>query len=178
MQAYPPQLPSIHSQIPNQLYLPMIHKILDTSELTFANEIKRVGYLYEILSTLIEMQNTIRTIKKNQYDYSIDTYVDYALQYIKLNYDRIKVQDIADYIGINRSYLTSIFKKQLHVSPQEYLMRVPAGHCRPFSFPPHSLSIQEIATGIGYHNPLTFSKIFKQEFGVSPKHYRDEKRQL
>ncbi len=50
-----PQLPAIHSQIPNQLYLPMIHKILDTSELTFANEIKRVGYLYEILSTLIEM---------------------------------------------------------------------------------------------------------------------------
>jgi len=40
-----------------------------------------------------------------------------------------------------------------------------------------SLSIQEIATDIGYHNPLTFSKIFKQEFGVSPKHYREEKRQ-
>lgn len=38
-----------------------------------------------------------------------------------------------------------------------------------------SLSIQEIATDIGYHNPLTFSKIFKQEFGVSPKHYREEK---
>lgn len=171
-----PQLPAIHSQIPNQLYLPMIHKILDTSELTFANEIKRVGYLYEILSTLIEMQNTIRTIKKNQYDYSIDTYVDYALQYIKLNYDCIKVQDIADYIGINRSYLTTIFKKQLHVSPQEYLMRFRL-NIAANQLATTSLSIQEIATGIGYHNPLTFSKIFKQEFGVSPKHYREEKRQ-
>jgi len=153
----------------------MIHKILDTSELTFANEIKRVGYLYEILSTLIEMQNTIRTIKKNQYDYSIDTYVDYALQYIKLNYDCIKVQDIADYIGINRSYLTTIFKKQLHVSPQEYLMRFRL-NIAANQLATTSLSIQEIATGIGYHNPLTFSKIFKQEFGVSPKHYREEKR--
>jgi AraC family transcriptional regulator of arabinose operon len=154
----------------------MIHKILDTSELTFANEIKRVGYLYEILSTLIEMQNTIRTIKKNQYDYSIDTYVDYALQYIKLNYDSIKVQDIADYIGINRSYLTTIFKKQLHVSPQEYLMRYRL-NIAANQLATTSLSIQEIATDIGYHNPLTFSKIFKQEFGVSPKHYREEKRQ-
>ncbi len=166
--------PVIHSQIPNQLYLPMIQKILDTNQLTFANEIKRVGYLYEILSTLIELQGSLRSNRKNQYDYSIDTYVDYALQYIKLNYDHIRVQDIADYIGINRSYLTSIFKKQLHVSPKEYLMRFRlniAAH----QLKSTSQSIQEIATSIGYDNPLTFSKIFKQEYGVSPKHFREKK---
>lgn len=164
--------PVIQSQLPCRHYLPMIQKILDTNQLTFANEIKRVGYLYEILSTLIEMQSSLRT-NKNQYDYSRDTYVDYALQYIKLNYDHIKVQDIADYIGINRSYLTSIFKKQLEVSPQEYLMRFR------LNIAAHQLtattqSIQDIATHIGYENPLTFSKMFKQEYGVSPKHYREE----
>ncbi|MDF2889602.1 MAG: Helix-turn-helix domain, partial [Lacrimispora sp.] len=37
-------------------------------------------------------------------------------------------------------------------------------------------SVQEIATSIGYENPLTFSKIFKQEYGVSPRHYREEKK--
>ncbi|MEY8354459.1 helix-turn-helix domain-containing protein [Lachnospiraceae bacterium 54-53] len=167
--------PAIHSQTPNQLYLPMIQKILDTNQLTFANEIRRVGYLYEILSTLIDMQSSLRSSKKNQYDYSIDTYVDYALQYIKLNYDRIRVQDIADYIGINRSYLTSIFKKKLRVSPQEYLMRFRlniAAH----QLAATSQSIQEIATSIGYDNPLTFSKIFKQEYGMSPRHFREEKK--
>jgi len=167
--------PTVHSRIPNQNYLPMIQKILDTNQLTFANEIKRVGYLYEILSTLIEMQGSLRTNRKNQYDYSVDTYVDYALQYIKLNYDHIKVQDIADYIGINRSYLTSIFKKQLHVSPQEYLMRFRlniAAHLLTST----SLTIQEIATSIGYDNPLTFSKIFKQEYAVSPKHFREKEK--
>ncbi|WP_077613197.1 AraC family transcriptional regulator [Clostridium sp. Marseille-P2415] len=169
------ETPAIHSQIPNQLYLPMIRKILDTNQLTFANEIKRVGYLYEILSTLIEMQNSLRTSRKNQYDYSIDTYVDYALQYIKLNYDHIRVQDIADYIGINRSYLTSIFKKQLHVSPQEYLMRYRL-NIAVHRLTATSQSIQEIATSIGYDNPLTFSKIFKQEYGMSPRHFREEKK--
>lgn len=169
------QNPVSHSQTPNQHYLPMIQKILDTNQLTFANEIKRVGYLYEILSTLIEVQSSLRSSKRNQYDYSIDTYVDYALQYIKINYDHIRVQDIADYIGINRSYLTSIFKKKLNVSPQEYLLRFKLNiAAQQLSDTAHS--IQDIAGGIGYSNPLTFSKIFKQEYGISPKHFREEKR--
>lgn len=163
--------PTIRSPIPTQLYLPMIKKVLDTNQLTFANEIKRVGYLYEILSTLIEMQSTLKTSGK--YDYPIDTYVDYALQYIKINYDHIRVQDIADYIGINRSYLTSIFKKQLNVSPKEYLMRYRLGIAAS-QLSETTLSIQEIAVNIGYDNPLTFSKTFKQEYGVSPRRYREE----
>lgn len=168
------QTPVIHSQTPSQHYLPMIQKILDTNQLTFANEIKRVGYLYEILSTLIEVQSTLKNNKRNPYDYSIDTYVDYALQFIKMNYDHIKVQDIADYIGINRSYLTSIFKKQLHVSPQEYLLHFKLNIAAQ-QLSDTSRSIQDIADGIGYSNPMTFSKIFKQEYGVSPRHFREEK---
>lgn len=34
------------------------------------------------------------------------------------------------------------------------------------------MSIGEIAEKIGYENPLTFSKIFKNVYGVSPKNYR------
>lgn len=169
------ETPTIHSQIPSQVYLPLIQKILDLNQLTFFNEIRRVGYLYEILSSLIEMQSSLKTSRKKQYDYSIDTYVDYALQYIKLHYEHITVQDIADYIGINRSYLTSIFKKQLQVSPKEYLMRFKLNIAAK-QLTDTTMSIQEIATGIGYDNPLTFSKIFKQEYGISPRHYREEKR--
>ena len=58
----------------------MIQKVLDANELTFSNEIKRVGYLYEILSTLIEAQSST---KKNKYDYPSDTYLDYAIQFVR-----------------------------------------------------------------------------------------------
>ena len=36
------------------------------------------------------------------------------------------------------------------------------------------LSIREVAFRVGYDNPLTFSKMFKNAFGVSPKYYREE----
>lgn len=166
------ETPVVHSPIPNKVYIPMIQKILDTNELTFANEIKRVGYLYEIISTVIEAQSAIRK-EKNQYDYSSATYVDYALQYIKFNYDHIKVNDIAQYIGINRSYLTAIFKKQLHISPQEYLVSFRLKKAAEL-ITTTNMSIQDISARIGYENALTFSKMFKQTYGVSPKNFRNQ----
>ena len=162
--------PVITSAIPAKAYIPLVEKILDTNELTFANEIKRVGYLFEILSMLIEVQSAGKR-EKNQYDYSSDTYVEYALYYINNNYDHIMVHDIANYIGINRSYLASIFKKKLGISPQEYLVSFRLKKSAEM-LTNTTMSIQEIAEKVGYENPLTFSKMFKKSYGVSPKHYR------
>ena len=164
--------PVMTSTIPTKAYIPLIEKILDTNELTFANEIKRVGYLFEILSLLIEVQNAGKR-EKNQYDYSSDTYVEYAISYINNNYHHIKVHDIANYIGINRSYLTAIFKKKLGISPQEYLVTFRLKKAAEM-LTNTTMPIQDIAEKIGYENPLTFSKMFKQSYGLSPKHYRSE----
>nr|WP_243429203.1 helix-turn-helix domain-containing protein [Defluviitalea raffinosedens] len=162
--------PVITSAIPTKVYLPLVQKILDANELTYANEIKRVGYLFEILGILIEAQSALNR-NKNQYDYSSDAYIDYAMQYISLNYDHIKVSDIAKYIGINRSYLTHIFKKNLNISPQKYLLNYRLKKAAEL-IRTTNMSIQDIAVKVGYENPLTFSKMFKQVYGVSPKHYR------
>lgn len=166
--------PVIHSVTPNQRYLPVIKRILDANQLTIANEIRRVGYLYEILTALIDARSVSRLSGKTRYDYSSDTYFDYAIQYISSNYGRTNVQDIAHYVGINRSYLASIFKKKLQVSPREYLIRyrLNAAEQLLISTP---RSVQDIAEAVGYGNPLTFSKIFKQRYGASPKHFRDGK---
>ena len=162
--------PVIHSTVPVSTYTPMVQNILNTNHLTLANEIKRVAFLYEILSMLIEAQSAVRNAGGG-YDYSSDAYIDHALQYIKTNYNHIKVNDIANYVGINRSYLTSLFKKKLNVSPQQYLLNYRLTMSTKF-LKSTNMSITEIAETIGYDNPLTFSKIFKQTYGVSPQNYR------
>ncbi len=165
--------PVAASGIPTASYLPLIRKILDSNELTFTNEIKRVGYLFDIISTLIDAQNEKRN-KKNRYDYSSETYVEHALQYIAINYKQeIKVSDIADYVGINRSYLTTIFKKELNVSPQEYLINYRLGKAAKL-LETTQLPIKDIALETGYNNPLNFSKMFKNSYGKSPKTYREQ----
>ena len=162
--------PVIHSTIPVENYLPLIQSILETHHLTVANEIKQVGYLYEILAMLIEAESANKN-GMDRYDYSADAYIDYALQYIKFNYSTIKVNDIANYIGINRSYLTTLFKKKLNVSPQQYLVTFRLQKAAEL-LKTTNMNITEIADAIGYESPLTFSKMFKQTYGVSPLHYR------
>jgi AraC family transcriptional regulator of arabinose operon len=166
-----PEKPVATSAIPVKTYFPMVKKILDAYELTIANEIKRVGYLFEIIATLIEAQASLEKGKR-QYDYSSEAYVDYALQYIKTNYAHIKVNDIAKYIGINRSYFTSIFKKKMNMSPQDYLMNCRLKKAEEL-IKTTNLSFKEISETVGYENPLTFSKMFKQAYGCSPKSYRE-----
>ena len=59
----------------------------------------------------------------------------------------------------------------MDISPQEYLLsyRLEQGSRL---LRTTKMSVQEIAESIGYENPLTFSKMFKNAYGVSPKYYR------
>lgn len=162
--------PVIHSTIPTSSYTSLIQSILDANHLTVANEIKRVAYLYEILSMVIETQAASRNAD-GSYDYSGDAYVDYALQYIKVNYKTIKVGDIAAYVGIDRSYLTSLFKKNLNVSPQQYLISFKLSEAAKL-LKTTDLSVSEVAEAVGYDDSGNFSRVFKQTYGVTPQNYR------
>ena len=152
-------------------YSALVEEILAFPELTFANELKRTGLLFSIISLLISSYSSRCYGQSNHYDYSPKVYVAHALDYIHHNYSRLSINDLAREIGINRSYLTSIFKKSVGISPQEYLVkyRLDEGARR---LAESSSPIKDIAQEIGYDNPLTFSKIFKSRFGCSPQSYR------
>lgn len=156
-------------------FLGIIEEILNHHEITVANELTRTALLYQILALLVNSQNQ-NLEKQNKplpHDYSPDVYVDNALAYIHNHYTDAKVSDIASYIGITRSYLTHIFKQRMEISPQEYLLsyRLEQGSRL---LRTTGMSIQEIAEAIGYENPLTFSKMFKNVYGMSPKYYRQK----
>lgn len=154
-------------------FLSIIEKILNHHQLTVANELLRTAQLYETIALLVDSwnQKSGNPPHKNSYDYSPNIYVNSAVEYIHEHYSQINVSDIASYLGISRYYLSHIFKEKLHVPPQEYLlnyrMEQSARLLRTTGLP-----IQEISELVGYENPLTFSKIFKNAYGLSPKNYR------
>ena len=150
----------------------LVRKLLSLSEITLANDIRRTAIAMEYLALL--MDSTLseeQQVSRRRYDYSPDVYVSHAVNFIQLNYAKIRVNDIAKYIGINRSYLTKIFTRKIGVSPQEYLMEYRMNRGKEL-LTCTELSVQEIAQRVGYENPLTFSKMFKRTCGLSPRHYR------
>ena len=57
------------------------------------------------------------------------------------------------------------------MSPQEYLLQVRMSKAREL-LRQTDLPINVIAREIGYEDPLSFSKIFKKRYNVSPLQYR------
>jgi AraC family transcriptional regulator of arabinose operon len=145
--------------------------MLASSQLTYANDLAREGYLYQFLSALIKEQY-IQDKHPEIHDYSYQIYVEHTLEYIEHNYrNNIKVQAIADYIGVNRSYLANCFKRILNMSPKEYIINYRMNQAG-LLLKNTDLPISEIAVSVGYDDCFNFSKAFKKVFGTSPKAYR------
>lgn len=146
--------------------------ILDSCQLTFSNEFKREACLYAMAAQLVDdLHESAGTVDEPCYPYQ--TYVEHTLDYIENNYFRnIKIAEIADYIGINRSYLTTCFKKVTNMSPRQYLNEYRIKKAKSL-LTGTGIPINEIATKVGYEDSLAFSKVFKNYTGLSPKAYRE-----
>lgn len=146
-----------------------ILEILSLNIMNHSNELKIEGFLYLFLGTLIENNKCKNSI--NTYSLSED-YINQSIEYINNNYSsNIRVTDIANHVGLNRSYFSNLFTKTLGISPQEYLLSLRMEKAC-ILLVNLQLSIGEIARQVGYSDQLNFSKIFKKTKGVSPKLYR------
>ncbi len=148
-----------------------IRYIINTNHLKKSKDLNLLGYLYIFLGKLIE-NNMGNESGRNREDLKND-YVREAVNYIHANYWRsINIQDIAMHLSLNRSYLYVLFKAQLLVSPQQYLIQFKMKKACEL-IENTDLSISEIARSVGYDDPLMFSKTFKKNIGIAPKYYRN-----
>lgn len=157
-------------------FFDLVNKILDHTELTLAGELMRLSILLEYIGLAIETNYKVGHRVKNHKDYSTEAYVAHAIDFIHYNYRTMKVSDISKYVGINRSYMANIFKEKVGMSPQEYLVKYRLREAARL-LKETNMPIQDISHKVGYKDPLTFSKMFKNIYGVSPRNYRVNKGQ-
>lgn len=139
-------------------------------KMSVQNEIYIQGVLLQFLSLLIEDSDYKTKSHKN----IADVYVSQAISYIYKNYQNpISVQEIADFLSLNRSYLTELFLKTIHLSPQQFLVKYRMTKaCELLTNT--SLPIEHIAYSCGYSSTFSFSKAFRKVNGKSPSKYRQE----
>lgn len=148
-----------------------VEKMLAASQITRINEVKRLSELMMLFATVMEDNASEETVSDNT-EYPSKIYVRAAVDFITEKYmNKIKIDDIADFIGISRSHLTGSFKKEMGVSPQEYLINFRLEKAASL-LRSSKEQINIIAYQCGYEDSLSFSKAFKQKFGMSPKAFR------
>ena len=128
-----------------------------------------LGYFLLVMSRLVS-QNSGREPD----EMSNEHYINLALAYIEdhFSYD-ISVSDIADYVGIDRSYLYKLFVTGLGVAPSKILMD--ARMERAVSLLEYDeLSITEIAVSSGFYDLSHFSRAFSSKYNMSPGKYREK----
>lgn len=164
------QHPVCDLKIPVERIQEIAGEILQLRKRTLSSELACVGLLYELLA-MLTVDGQSPAAEPLSTDGLPETYVKHAIQFIEHSYARTSVSDIAEYVGVNRSYLYTIFQKELHTSPQKYLVSFKLERAKELLLET-ALTISEIASNIGYSDSLTFSKAFKKQFGSSPSGYR------
>lgn len=126
------------------------------------------GKLYEFFSVLSkDLELTAPSDITPESDY-----VQEAVSYIRNYYsDGIDVMDIASHLNVSRSYLHSLFKNSLEMSPKEFLTKFRISRAKE-QLTLTTASVEQIARSCGYNDTLVFSKAFKREIGIPPTAYR------
>lgn len=99
-----------------------------------------------------------------------------AVAYFCKHYNNpLSRQEVAQSLGVTAGYLTSVFRKDLGITPWEYLTRLRVAHAKELlvGYNQSPLSIADVAGMVGYDDPAYFSRVFLKETGHSPSEFRN-----
>lgn len=92
-----------------------------------------------------------------------------AIAYIRLNsHLDININNVAAYAGISERYLRNLFSQYLNLSPLDYLNQIRINKAVEL-LRNTEMSVKEVCFQCGFQSPQYFSRIFKQQMGVSPR---------
>ncbi|OCT12215.1 DNA-binding response regulator [Paenibacillus pectinilyticus] len=95
-----------------------------------------------------------------------------AEKYIQASYgDGLTLQSVAAAIYVTPVWLSKLFKKEKQMTFLEYVTDVRMERAKKL-LGDVQYKIYQIATIVGYKDPVHFAKLFKREIGLTPKEYR------
>lgn len=97
------------------------------------------------------------------------------VQYMRVNvYKNLSLQDMAAHFDISTSYICRLFKMYYSDTPISYYNRIKIEEARTMLTDYHNMKIKDIAEMLGFSDQYYFSKVFIQQYGVSPQTYRSQ----
>ena len=122
---------------------------------------------------LLTILNVLGESSRKTYDGKSDSRISETIAYINDNYNKeLTLSSLASICHLSESRFSSLFKKELGVSPLTYIRNVRIEHCKELLLYT-DLSVGEIAEISGYQDQLYFSRLFKKHTGISPSRFRN-----
>ncbi|MCM1304921.1 MAG: helix-turn-helix domain-containing protein [Butyrivibrio sp.] len=112
---------------------------------------------------------TAESIKTSVFSKPVIQCMDYIYYHL---HEKITVAELAEYVGLYPSYLSTLFAREAGISISEYVLgkRIEtAKNMLKFS----EFSYSEIAATLAFSSQSHFTKVFREKEGITPKVYRD-----
>ena len=101
----------------------------------------------------------------------IDRQIDQAIRWITLQFhQQISIDHLASSLGYHRVHLSKAFKHRTGLSPKQFLLKLRMDKARELLGSP--LTIEQVASSVGFNDALYFSKQFRKHTGMPPSEYR------
>ncbi len=156
----------VHSLTEGDRFHQVMLEIYQARGSDYPSAVRMAGYLQAALGLLMGEASPPKG------EETLAAYARQGMEYIHQNYSRgITVGEVAQQVGISRSYLYRAFQQALSCPPSDYLSRHRirrAGQLLRHS----ALSIGAVATSVGFEDRFYFSRAFRRATGLSPTQYR------
>jgi AraC-like DNA-binding protein len=118
-----------------------------------------LSHIYELMHNIFSAENRSTDVCRR------------VKEHIKYNYMHdLSVEKIAFDVGLNRRYLSRIFKEKYGMSIKEYIVSVRMK--KACGFLESGYTVAESAFMSGYTDSFTFSKMFRISVGVAPSEWK------
>ena len=126
---------------------------------------------YDCTDAIMHALDTL--INQSLGSYSSNYIVAQTIEYIQNNYasSSLSLNATADALSLSANYLGRIFKKYTGQNFSEYLQNLRMQQAQLLLKTTHMPTI-EVATAVGYCNPVYFRNSFKSHLGMTPAQFR------
>lgn len=107
------------------------------------------------------------SMRENYENELFQSIVDYLHHHVEAEN---QVNDLVNHFSLSRSTLQLLFKKYANMTPKNYINQLRLKRSK-LLIKESKLTLSEIAETLGYGSLQYFSRVFTQEYGMSPSHY-------
>ncbi|MDC3416069.1 response regulator [Aquibacillus salsiterrae] len=178
--------------------LPVVIVISAYSEFQYAQEALRLGVVNYLLKPISkqelveEVEKALKLDEKQERAGIIEQVVDEklldlnldgrfvhksikeAISFVEENYAmELSLKEVANYVHLNPSYFSALFKEQTNLTFSEYLTRFRLQEAKRLLITTNK-TVNEIAEDVGYKTTKYFIRLFKEYEQATPSSYRKQ----
>lgn len=133
-----------------------------------------VRSLTQGLKERVKLDQPLMAYKKLSIEPQRDKEKDALLRYVATEYasSELSLENTAAILGINRTKINDILKDELGLTFTAYLKKLRLTESARLLSESRDANISEVAYLVGYNNVSYFNKLFKAEYGCTPKTFQ------